>query len=87
MFCLDSKGATRSGPRAERVPEKVKAWPFILTNGTTEEYARRRIHDHLNCCHDLLEQLEHGQIDESRLESWKKWILSSPISTTDYLFR
>ena len=44
-------------------------WPFIITNGTTEEYARRRFHDHLNRCHDLLERLEHGQIDESRLEA------------------
>jgi 1,4-alpha-glucan branching enzyme len=44
-------------------------WPFIITSGTTEEYARRRFHDHLNRCHDLLQRLEQGQIEESRLEA------------------
>jgi 1,4-alpha-glucan branching enzyme len=42
-------------------------WPFIITNGTTEEYARRRFHDHLHRCHDLLQRLEQRQIDEARL--------------------
>jgi 1,4-alpha-glucan branching enzyme len=44
-------------------------WPFIITNGTTEEYARRRFHDHVNRCHDLLHQLEHRQIDPERLRA------------------
>jgi 1,4-alpha-glucan branching enzyme len=44
-------------------------WPFIITNGTTEEYARRRYLDHLNRFHDLLNRLEGGAIDESRLEA------------------
>jgi 1,4-alpha-glucan branching enzyme len=44
-------------------------WPFIITNGTTEEYARRRFHDHLNRCHDLLHRLEHCQVDTVRLEA------------------
>ena len=44
-------------------------WPFIITNGTTEEYARRRFHDHLNRFHDLLNCLEHRNIDAPQLEA------------------
>jgi 1,4-alpha-glucan branching enzyme len=44
-------------------------WPFIITNGTTEEYARRRFFDHLNRCHDLLQRLESDQLDADRLEA------------------
>jgi 1,4-alpha-glucan branching enzyme len=44
-------------------------WPFIITNGTTEEYARRRFHDHLNRFHDLLSGLEGRHVDEGRLEA------------------
>jgi 1,4-alpha-glucan branching enzyme len=42
-------------------------WPFIITNGTTEEYARRRYHDHLNRFHELLGDLERNQIDDDKL--------------------
>ena len=44
-------------------------WPFIISNGTTEEYARRRFLDHLNRFHDLLHGLECRQIDPDRLEA------------------
>ena len=44
-------------------------WPFIITNATTEEYARRRFHDHLHRCHFLLEGLERQEIDPNRLEA------------------
>jgi 1,4-alpha-glucan branching enzyme len=44
-------------------------WPFIITNGTTEQYARRRFHDHVNRFHDLLHRLEGRQIDGPRLEA------------------
>jgi 1,4-alpha-glucan branching enzyme len=44
-------------------------WPFIITNGTTEEYARRRFHDHLGRFHYLLHGLEHGQTDPARLQA------------------
>jgi 1,4-alpha-glucan branching enzyme len=43
-------------------------WPFIITNGTTEEYARRRLTDHLNRCHFLLDGLERQEIDPNKLE-------------------
>ncbi len=42
-------------------------WPFIITNGTTEEYACRRFRDHLNRFHDLLNGLDRQQIREDRL--------------------
>jgi 1,4-alpha-glucan branching enzyme len=42
-------------------------WPFIITNGTTEEYARRRFHDHVHRCHYLLEGLERQQLDPDKL--------------------
>jgi 1,4-alpha-glucan branching enzyme len=46
-------------------------WPFIITNGTTEQYARRRFHDHLNRCHDLLQRFEQQQIDEKVLQAFE----------------
>jgi 1,4-alpha-glucan branching enzyme len=44
-------------------------WPFIITNGTTEEYARRRFHDHVNRFHDLLHGLDARQVDAGKLEA------------------
>jgi 1,4-alpha-glucan branching enzyme len=44
-------------------------WPFIVTNGTTEEYARRRFNDHINRCHYLLEGVERQELDPIRLEA------------------
>jgi 1,4-alpha-glucan branching enzyme len=44
-------------------------WPFIITNDTAAEYARRRFHDHLNRFHDLLNGLERRRIEENRLEA------------------
>jgi 1,4-alpha-glucan branching enzyme len=44
-------------------------WPFIITNGTTEEYARRRFHDHLNRFHDLLNDLQRDEINLNKLEA------------------
>ncbi len=44
-------------------------WPFIITNGTTEEYARRRFQDHLNRFHDLMHDLDTQQFDNGKLEA------------------
>jgi 1,4-alpha-glucan branching enzyme len=46
-------------------------WPFIITNGTTENYARRRFHDHVSRLHDLLQGLETGQVNEQHLEAFE----------------
>jgi len=42
-------------------------WPFAITNGTTEAYAKRRFFDHLARFHDLLNELEHHNVDEGKL--------------------
>jgi 1,4-alpha-glucan branching enzyme len=42
-------------------------WPFAMTNGTTEQYARRCFLDHLSRCHDLLADLERGAVDTTKL--------------------
>ena len=42
-------------------------WPFILTNHTAEEFARRRIHDHLERFDRLARQIEEGRLDEAYL--------------------
>jgi 1,4-alpha-glucan branching enzyme len=44
-------------------------WPFIITNGTTEEYARRRFNDHINRFHYLLNGLEWGGLEEPKVEA------------------
>jgi 1,4-alpha-glucan branching enzyme len=62
---LEGRALRQAG--RELMLAQASDWPFIITNGTTEEYARRRIHDHLNRCHDLLGRLERGEIDSDRL--------------------
>jgi 1,4-alpha-glucan branching enzyme len=42
-------------------------WPFMITNGSTDEYARRRFKDHLNRFHYLLDGHAQRQIDSERL--------------------
>ncbi len=42
-------------------------WPFMITNGTTDEYARRRFWDHLNRFHHLLNALDNHQVSPSSL--------------------
>jgi 1,4-alpha-glucan branching enzyme len=44
-------------------------WPFIITNGTTEEYARRRFHDHVHRFHDLLNSLDRHEVATRNLEA------------------
>lgn len=38
-------------------------WPFMIANGTTEEYARRRFDDHLNRFHYLLNHVQSRTVD------------------------
>ena len=48
-------------------------WPFILRTGTSPEYARRRVKDHLLRFSKIYEQLNSSRIDESWLKEveWK----------------
>lgn len=47
-------------------------WPFMITKGHADEYARRRIGDHLNRFHYLLDGLDRKQIDQTRLEAFEQ---------------
>lgn len=42
-------------------------WPFAITNGTTEEYAKRRFLDHLARFHDLIDDFEQRRFDVEKL--------------------
>lgn len=44
-------------------------WPFAITNGTTEEYAKRRFLDHLARFHDLLDDFDEGHVDLEKLSA------------------
>ncbi|HUT10647.1 MAG TPA: 1,4-alpha-glucan branching protein domain-containing protein [Thermoguttaceae bacterium] len=46
-------------------------WPFMITKGHADQYARRRISDHLNRFHHLLGELDSQQIDPQRLEAFE----------------
>lgn len=42
-------------------------WPFILRTGTSPEYARKRIKEHLLCFRDLYDQIIRNQVAEEWL--------------------
>jgi 1,4-alpha-glucan branching enzyme len=44
-------------------------WPFILRTGTSPEYARKRVNDHLLRFTSLYEQLNRNDVDENSLRA------------------
>jgi 1,4-alpha-glucan branching enzyme len=46
-------------------------WPFILRTGTSPEYARDRVREHLARFNALHDQLLDGTLDEERLTQWE----------------
>jgi 1,4-alpha-glucan branching enzyme len=64
---LEDRALRQAG--RELMLAQASDWPFIVTNGTTEEYARRRFTDHLNRFHHLLHGLDSHQIDAGKLEA------------------
>ena len=44
-------------------------WPFIINNGTSEEYAVRRVKDHISRFHYLADSIEKNSISEEHLAS------------------
>jgi 1,4-alpha-glucan branching enzyme len=64
---LEARALRQAG--RELMLAQASDWPFIITNGTAEEYARRRFHDHVNRFHYLLQGLDARQIDRDRLEA------------------
>ncbi|PNR96495.1 glycoside hydrolase family 57 protein [Petrotoga olearia] len=48
-------------------------WPFIMTTGTTIEYAKNRVKCHINRFFDLEKMLEKQEINDERL-SFYEWV-------------
>jgi 1,4-alpha-glucan branching enzyme len=44
-------------------------WPFIINNGTSEEYAARRVKDHITRFHYLADSIEKKSINEEHLKA------------------
>jgi 1,4-alpha-glucan branching enzyme len=47
-------------------------WPFLLRTGTSPDYARRRVTDHLHRFNQLYDQILAGDVDESLLAAWEQ---------------
>jgi len=62
---LDDRVLRQAG--RELLLAQASDWPFIITDGTTEEYARRRFNDHIHRFHHLLNEYEAQTIDEEKL--------------------
>jgi 1,4-alpha-glucan branching enzyme len=56
----------------ELVLAQASDWPFIMTMGTTVEYARRRVRDHLGRFTRLYRALTEGPVDEGVLQELEK---------------
>ncbi len=57
-------------------------WPFAITNGTTEEYAKRRFSDHLARFHELLDDFDRRRIDAEKLGALE--LMDSILPAVDY---
>jgi 1,4-alpha-glucan branching enzyme len=44
-------------------------WPFIIAGGTAEQYATRRVRDHVSRFHCLADAIEKGEIPERELQA------------------
>ena len=44
-------------------------WPFIVSNGTSTEYANRRVRDHVSRFHFLADALDRGEFPELELRA------------------
>ncbi len=64
---LEDRALRQAG--RELMLAQASDWPCSITDGSTEEYARRRFRDHVNRFHDLLHGLESRAIDPTRLEA------------------
>ncbi len=57
-------------------------WPFIISNGTSAQYAERRVRDHVSRFHWLATALDAGRIDEEKLGAIE--YLDNPFPAADY---
>jgi len=51
----------------ELVLASASDWPFMITMGTTADYAKRRLGTHVNRFNRFLEQIQAASIDEQWL--------------------
>ena len=73
---LEERALRQAG--RELLLAQASDWPFILRAGTSPDYARTRVRDHLLRFTQLYEQLTSGSLDEH-------WL--NQIESTDNLFR
>lgn len=73
VYCQEPQGtlADRALRQAARslLLAQASDWPFIIQNGTTVDYATRRLQEHLSRFHYLETALEKGSFDERRLQA------------------
>jgi 1,4-alpha-glucan branching enzyme len=63
---LEQRAISQAG--RELLLAQASDWPFILRTGTSPEYARKRVKEHLQRFNALHAQLRSGRIDEPGLE-------------------
>jgi 1,4-alpha-glucan branching enzyme len=82
-LCRQYPGADEITRRAltqalrELLLAQASDWAFMMSRGTTAEYAIRRTHDHLLRCHALCDAVERHAVDADRLAA---------LEATDVLF-
>lgn len=64
----DSHRALQQAAR-ELLLAQASDWPFIIRQGTSPDYARRRVQEHLEHFHALCDDVEAGSIAPARLQS------------------
>ncbi len=47
-------------------------WPFIISQATSEEYAARRVRDHVARFHAIADGLDGGAVDEGMLDALER---------------
>jgi 1,4-alpha-glucan branching enzyme len=57
-------------------------WPFIISSGTSAQYAERRVRDHVARLHWLLDAVETGRIDEEKLAAVE--LVDNPFPGVDW---
>jgi 1,4-alpha-glucan branching enzyme len=57
-------------------------WPFIISNGTSAQYAARRVKDHVARFHTLADAIEAKTLDERQLSALES--IDNPFPNADY---
>ncbi len=57
-------------------------WPFIISGGTSQEYASRTVKDHVSRFHKLADDLDHNEINDEVLNAIE--YIDNPFPNVDY---